>query len=280
MDKKKLKKVIKKYEDYLVFNHGLSRNTVEGYGRSIHIALKRMRRFCPKPSDVKTYILELHRQQYSYHHIVNSSIALEHYARFRGTSLKIGRPRKPKRVIKDVLTESEVSRIIHGTRNIREKAIVCLLAYSGIRNLELCQLKVKDVDLGSNRLTIIAGKNNKDRIINISAECTQVLITYLNQFPRTRDSYLFTTLLNGNQLTTGDVRKMLRVVARRQLGTRRVYPHLMRHSLATNLLSRGASLLMIKEQLGHAFIDSTMVYVSVNTARNRSEYDFFKPAYM
>jgi site-specific recombinase XerD len=55
---------------------------------------------------------------------------------------------------------------------------------------------------------------------------------------------------------------------------------LFRHSLATNLLNRGASLIMIKDQLGHAFIDSTMIYVTSMPFRARSEYDFFKPAYM
>jgi integrase/recombinase XerC len=54
----------------------------------------------------------------------------------------------------------------------------------------------------------------------------------------------------------------------------------MRHSLATNLLNRGASLIAIKEQLGHAFIDSTMIYVTSTAFRNRSEYEYFKPAYM
>jgi integrase/recombinase XerD len=70
------------------------------------------------------------------------------------------------------------------------------------------------------------------------------------------------------------------VLARRAQLEKRVFPHLLRHSLATNLLNRGASLIMIKEQLGHAFIESTMIYVTSMPFRARSEYDFFKPAYM
>ena len=95
-----------------------------------------------------------------------------------------------------------------------------------------------------------------------------------------RTIFLFTTLRTGRQLADTDLRKLVRVLARRAGIGRRVFPHLLRHSLATNLLNRGACLIMIKDQLGHAFIDSTMVYVNSMPFRARSEYDFFKPAYM
>ena len=62
-------------------------------------------------------------------------------------------------MIKDILTESEVSRIIQSARNLREKAIVCLLAYSGMRNREVCNLMVRELDLGSNRVIVLAGKD-------------------------------------------------------------------------------------------------------------------------
>lgn len=280
MDRTKLKNQIKKFEEYLIVDHGLGTSTVAGYSRSLSIALRRMRKFRPGYPEVKRHILWMHKQQYSYNHIVNTSLAIEHYCRFKGIKVKIGRPKKPKRIIKDILTESEISRIIQATQNIREKALICLLCYSGIRNAELCNLKVQDIDLGSNRLKVIAGKNKKDRIVNISAECVGVLIDYLRSHPRSKSEYLFTTCVRGVRLSTGDVRKILRTVASRQLGDRRVYPHLMRHSLATNLLNRGASLITIKEQLGHAFIDSTMIYVTSTAFRNRSEYEYFKPAYM
>lgn len=280
MDSTKLRNLIKKYEEYLVVDHGLGRTTVEGYARSLSIALRRMRKFSPRQADVKQHILWMHTRKYSYSHIVNTSIALEHYGRQKGIAIKIGRPRKPKRVIKDILSEAEVSRMIQSTKNIREKSLICLLAYSGMRNREVCNLKVADLDLGSNRVTVVSGKNKKDRIINISAECTVALIEYLQKYPRNRNDFLFTTIVRRNQLTPGDLRKTVRTVAARQLGKRRVYPHLMRHSLATNLLNRGASLLTIKDQLGHAFIESSMVYVNSTAFRNRSEYDFYKPAYM
>jgi len=141
-------------------------------------------------------------------------------------------------------------------------------------------IRRKDVDLGGNHLTILGGKNKKDRVVNISAECTRVLIEYLSAFRRQPDDFLFATLEKGLQLKSSDLRKKIRTLACRAKIDKRVFPHLFRHSLATNLLNRGASLIMIKDQLGHAFIDSTMIYVNSMPFRTRSEYDYFKPAYM
>jgi integrase/recombinase XerD len=178
------------------------------------------------------------------------------------------------------LSEAEVSRLIQSAADIRHKALVALLAFSGMRNLEICRVKVSQFDPALNAITVTGGKGQKDRLVNISAECSKVLLLYLSAFPRSPDAHLFTTLRHDTQLETGDVRKIVRGVAEAAKINRRVYPHLFRHSLATNLLNRGASLLTIREQLGHAFIESTMIYTHPMAARARAEYDFFKPAYL
>lgn len=280
MDKTKLNKQMKRFEGYLMVDRGLSKVTAGGYCRTVSIALRRMKKFVPRYPNIKEYIGWMYDKQYSYSHVVNTSLGLEHYTRYKGEIVKLARPKKPKRLIKDVLTESEVSRLLLAAKNIRSKALICLLSYSGVRNLELCRLKLEDVDLGANQVTVRDGKNRQDGVINISADCTRVLIDYLRAHPREKDEYLFTTLVKRNQLTTGDVRKTLRVTAGRAKIGRRIFPHLLRHSLATNLLNRGASLMMIQQQLRHRFIESTMIYVVSRPIRNRSEYDFHKPAYM
>ncbi|MBY0315671.1 MAG: tyrosine-type recombinase/integrase [Bdellovibrionales bacterium] len=280
MHKVKLERQLKKFESYLMVDRGLSSVTASGYCRTVSISLRRMKKFVPQYPNIKEHVGWMYEKKYSYSHIVNTSLGLEHYTRFKGSVVKLARPKKPKRLIKDVLSEAEISRIIQSTVTIRQKAILCLLAYSGLRNQELCNLLVSDVDLGGNQVTVRDGKNRQDGVINIAPECTRVLIEYLREFPRENDGFLFTTLVRGNQLKTGDVRKTLRVVTGYANIGRRVYPHLFRHSLATNLLNRGGSLMMIQQQLRHRFIESTMIYVESRPVRNRSEYDFHKPAYM
>jgi len=280
MDKMKLDRQMKRFEDYLMVDRGLSKVTASGYCRTVSISLRRMKKYVPKYLNIKEYIGWMYDKKYSYSHVVNTSLALEHFTSYKGDAVKLVRPRKPKRIIKDVLTESEVSRIIMAARNIRAKAMICLLSFSGVRNNELCNIRVQDVDLGGNQVTVRDGKNRQDGVVNISAECTKILIEYLREFPRGNEDFLFTTLVQNRQLATGDVRKTLRVAAHRAQIGRRVHPHLLRHSLATNLLNRGASLMMIQQQLRHRFIESTMIYVISRPIRNRSEYDFHRPGYL
>ena len=280
MDKTKIKRQMKKFEEYLMVDKGLSDVTAEGYCRTLSIALRRMRKFCPQYENIKEYMLWMYKEKYSYSYIVNSSLALEHYTKFKGIEIKLGRPKKPRYLVKNVLSEAEVSRMINATESIRIKALFCTLVFSGLRNSEVCSLRVSDVDVGQNQLRVNEGKNFKARYVNIAGECSKVLAEYLKEYPRENDAYLFTTLVKGTKLAGGDLRKHVRTLAVRANIGRRVYPHLLRHSLATNLLNRGASLMMIKEQLGHVFYESTLIYAVSMPFRTKSEYDYCKPAYL
>ena len=281
MNPTKVKNTIKKFDEYLLIDRGLHLTTSEGYCRCMSIALRRMRKLNPQYVEIKEMLLWMHKQKYSYSYIRNTILAIEHFTRFKENPIQLGKPKKPKRIIKDTLTEAEISRmIVMSSGNIRQKAIVCILAYAGIRNSEICNLKVEDLDLGNNQLRVMQGKNKKDRVVNISAECSMILMEYLRTYARDKNDFLFTTLRTNQQIHTRDIRKTVKTIAKRCGIEKRVFPHLFRHSLATNLLGRGANLMLIKEQLGHAFIESTMVYAQSNPFRTKSEYDFYMPAYI
>jgi len=271
---------LKRFRTHMIVDRGVGAVCADGYRRCIVAAARRMGGRQITPAAARQQILWMRENGYSYSHVVNTSLAFEHYCAMRGGRLKLGRPRKPRHIVSGVLSEAEISRLIQSATSNRQRAIAALLAYSGVRNAELCHMTVSDVDLGANTIRVRGGKGVKDRIVHISAECTKVVLNYLAEHPREPSAFLFTTLVHDHALATGDVRKILHGLERRARIGRRVYPHLLRHSLATNLLGRGASLMLIKEQLGHAFIDSTMIYVGAAPARLRSEYDFFKPAYI
>lgn len=267
------------FENYLLLNKGHQEVTRKGYSTAIKIVLKRLSDKNPNHSEFKNHILWMHSEKYSFSHITNTSLAIEHYTTYKENPLYIARTKKPQPIIKNCLSEAEVNTIIRNVKNIREKAMIMLLAYSGVRNKEFCNIKVNDLDLGCNTLKIINGKNRKDRVINISSICSNVLREYLDEYKKRDDNFLFTTLKENNQYKTNDLRKLVKVLTRRSKLNKRVYPHLFRHSLATNLLKRGANLMTIKEQLGHSFIETTMIYLTSSPQRIKSEYEYYCPAY-
>src|SRR3990167_866301 len=265
---------------WLIINRGIRETTIEGYRKVIKKFLIDLRTLTPTHEQIGDHIVYLHKKKYSYNHIVNSSIALEWYSQFIENPIKLGRPRKPKKIIQNTLTEAEMAIFLAATKNIRESAILSLLAFSGIRSRELCQFRVCDIDFGNNALRIIDGKMAKDRVICISGECTKKLLQYLQDYPRGQDSYLFTTLADDSQYTGWALRKLVKTVARRTKIAKHIHPHLFRHSLATNMLNRGANITTVQHQLGHAFIESTMIYVSSRFQRIQSEYQIFAPSYL
>jgi integrase/recombinase XerD len=222
----------------------------------------------------------MHRSGASYSHIVNTSIALEAWCAFLGSPIKLGRPRKPRRLVHGTLSEAEITLLIAAARSLRERAMIATLAYAGLRNRELCRLQIGDVDLGGQILHIRATKTMKDRYAHIAAPCVSLLAEYIRERGGHPESNLFVCLRSGDPYSQQSLRKMIRNAARRAGLTKRVYPHLLRHSLATNLLHRGAHLLAIKEQLGHSFVETTMVYVHSSPEHTQMQYRMHAPSYL
>lgn len=237
----------------------------------------------PTEADAIKYLMTFYESKKSYSHIVNTSLAIERFSEYNGNPFRLGRPRKPKRVIKDTLTEQEIARMFVFGRNIREKTLLAVLAYTGIRNLELCRLKVKDINFNDQTVFVSSGKGDKDGIMCISPACLEIIREYLKQYPRGEEQTLFFSIaLNKAQdeLKTEAVRKHIKNLARRAGITKRVYPHLLRHSLAINMLLHGADIYTVQQQLRHSDITTTLVYVYSNAKIMNNRYQIFAPNYI
>lgn len=274
------KQDLREFDNYLLLSKGLQKITRDGHLTSINIILKKIKTKTPSHSEFQEHIIWMHSQEYSHSHITNTSKAIEHFTEFKGNPLRIARTRRPKKLITDCLTEAEVNAMIRTTKDIREKAMISLLAFSGIRNLEFCNLKVGDIDFGGNQIIIRNGKYSKDRRANIGSACTNILIEYIMENKKQKEEFLFTTIHKNNQYKTNDLRKFIRTLAERTRINKRVYPHLFRHALATNLLKRGANIILIQEQLGHSDITTTCHYIQRLPYKIKSEYDHYIPAYV
>lgn len=267
------------FEQFLLVRKGLQAITIHGY-------VGGARRFTsvvgnnPTREQAEQYIAVIYSSDYSYSYKANTALAVEKYMEFIGNPIRFGRRKKPKTIIKNTLTEAEVTKLIFNCKNIREKAIITLLAYSGIRNRELCTLRVRDFDAGRNIVRIIQGKGLKDGISNISPECTRILLEYLKEFPREQEDLLFTTLKHNHPYSPGDLRKLTKVVAERAKLAKRVYPHLLRHSLSVNMILRGAHVVLIQRQLRHTLLETTMHYLNSIVFGEMNEYEKHSPSYL
>jgi len=268
------------FRRYLLVMKGISDITIQGYVGSLKPAFKRIKSTRPTHEEIIDYIAWMYGEEYSYGYLVSTSLALEWWTKFHNYPIKLGRPRKPRTIIKDVLTEAETTRMIASAKNIREKAIITLLAYSGVRNKELCGLRVCDINLGDNMVRVLAGKGKRDRLIHISGDCSRVMLEYLNEYQRTPEDYLFTTLARDKKYTGWALRRLTHLLSTRADIRKRVYPHLLRHSLAVNLLRRGCNLVLIQRQLGHAYISSTEIYIASFPQQVQSQYHLFIPSFL
>lgn len=270
---------LKDFDNFLLLDKALKDNTRNGHLRSISVVLKKLT--SPTNKDFREHILWMYEKKYSHSHIVNTIKAIEYYSEFQGSPVIIKQPKRPKKLIEHYLTEAEINCMIRNTKNLREKAMITFLAFTGVRNQEFCNVLVKDLDFGNNQVFVRQGKFSKDRRVNMGYKCTNVLVEYIMKYKKKQEDYLFTTIKKSNQYRTSDLRKFINVLATKSKIEKRTFPHIFRHSLATNLILRGADILLVKEQLGHTDIQTTMNYIQrLPIQAIKTQYDYHAPAYI
>ena len=268
------------FTNHLYAHHGFAAATVDltvGFIRRANAILG----MDPAEEDVERYIAGMRQAGQSYGQVSNAIRAVERFMEFLGKPSHLKQPRKPKGVNVPVLSEAKISVMLSKTRTLRERAMLAIMAYSGVRNRELCDLRIRNIDMAQQAVWVECGKNEKGRMCCVPGECIELLFAYLQERKGGPDDYLFVTVRNHNQMQTQDIRKFVRVMAKRCGIEGRVWPHLFRHSLATSLLSRGASVYSIQALLGHTFISTTMSYYLHPTNKNiRADYNRCVPSYI
>ena len=164
----------------------------------------------------------------------------------------------------------------------RDKTMLETLYATGMRVSELVSVPVENVDLNMQYL-IVMGKGSKERMLPLGRTALKYLERYLNvvrpQLLHNKpDSCkeLFVTSWGG-PLTRQRVNELLEGYAQSAGITKRVTPHMLRHSFATHLLNNGTDLRVVQELLGHADISTTQIYTHLDMARLREVYDKTHP---
>ncbi len=176
---------------------------------------------------------------------------------------RIHKIRTPK-AVKETYTDEALEIMRDNCENLRDLAIVDMLASTGIRVGELVRLNIADIDF-ENRECVVLGKGNKERPVYFDARTKIHLKNYL--LSRTDDNpALFVSLLYPyNRLEISGVEIRLRKLGR-SLEMSRVHPHKFRRTLATRAIDKGMPVELLQKLLGHSKIETTMEYAMVDQA--------------
>ncbi len=309
--KSQLQRYNQQFLEYLEIERNRSKLTLRNYDHY----LIRFIKFCalqgvtePKDIDqelIRSYRLHLNRivengkplkiitQNY---HLIALRSFLKYLARRDIKTLaaeKIELPKTPSRQVEFLLPE-DVQRLIKATEEeknpvtrARDRALMEFLFSSGLRVSELVSLKKENLNLKKGEFTV-RGKGDKLRLVFISPKATKALEDY---FKLRKDNSRALFIRHDDKetvekqiktlddklpgLTARTVQRLIKKYAMLAGITKKISPHTLRHSFATDLLANGADLRAVQELLGHASISTTQIYTHLTNRRLRDVYDKF-----
>ncbi|EAE6151549.1 tyrosine recombinase XerC [Listeria monocytogenes] len=162
------------------------------------------------------------------------------------------------------------------TLTLRDRVLLEVLYGTGIRVSECAGILLPDLDT-SYQAILIRGKGNKERYVPFGAYAEDAITDYLpervnlmSRYKKSHDALLVNHY--GDPLTTRGIRYCLTKIISKASLTRKIHPHMLRHTFATDLLNNGADMRTVQELLGHASLSSTQIYTHVTKEHLKSTY--------
>ena len=171
--------------------------------------------------------------------------------------------RKKKKTVYKVLTKEELSTFFNCVDDFKFKTIFMLAYGSGLRIGEIANLRVEDIDSKNMRIFIREGKGNKERYTMLSKQSLEMLRIYWSKYRQNKRRGRIFLSESGAAITVGVIREHFRRYRKKAKLSEKVTMHTLRHCYVTNLIENGATLIQVKELMGHSNIRSTMEYVHV-----------------
>ena len=296
---KDLKTLKQEFLEYIEIERGRSIKTVENYDRYLNQFLTYTK--LEKPNEiteefVRNYRLFMNRKKGTFGETMSKKtqnyylIALRAFLKYLAKRGIKSLPPEQIELAKiserslDLISQDELDRLLSAPRgddlkSLRDKAILELLFSTGLRVSELSALHIDNVDLKRDEFSV-RGKGSKVRVVFISDSAKDVLKKYLEK----RDDmseYLFIGLSKNKKievpppLTSRSIERIVKQYAIKAGITKKVTPHVIRHSFATDLLQNGADIRSVQALLGHANIATTQIYTHVTDKRLREIHKNF-----
>jgi site-specific recombinase XerD len=302
-----LEQLKRQYLEYIEIEKGRSLKTVDNYQRYLNYFLTFAKVTDPKDLTeemIREYRLFLNRKSTQNKHNQYETlkkrtqnyylIALRAFLKFLAkrkiqslSADTIELAKVPERQV-DHISIEELSRLLEAPnteknelRKLRDKAILELLFSTGLRVSELCSLS-REFDISKDEFSI-RGKGDKVRVVFISEEARGIVKKYLEK-RKDMDDALFVQIdkkalkdntERGIRLTARSIERIVKHYAIKAGISKKVTPHVIRHSFATDLLSNGADLRSVQALLGHANITTTQIYTHVTDKHLRDVHKKF-----
>ncbi len=281
---------------HLASERGLANNTLLAYRRDLEnledfFIRQRKTLSNAKADDYLNYIRDQRRIGNSTKTIARRIAAIRVFLRFldsQGRDVKrilqqIERP-KPERALPKILGRAQVDQLIaapdaKSPLHARDVAILELLYASGLRASELCDLKLRDVNLQVGCVRVL-GKGRKERIVPLGRAASEAIERYISQcrpkLARQTSERLFISR-SGKPMERVGLWMLVEKYGRSSGILKSVSPHTLRHCFASHLLSGGADLRVVQELLGHSDITTTQIYTHVDQSRLKLTHKKFHP---
>jgi len=300
-----LKQLHQEFLEHIEIEKGRSLKTVENYDRYLRTFFDFVTNEVgqTKASDpkiitddiVRKYRLYLNRKNLKKktqnYHLIALRMFLKYLVRKEITSLppdRIDLAKVPERQL-ELITEEETERLLDSPnvkdgnlQGLRDKAILELLFSTGLRVSELCSLNCDHIREAKSGEFSVRGKGDKIRVVFLSDSATQAIKNYLDKRGDMNEA-LFTRIPKSgkvsnkteSRLTSRSIERIIKHYAIKSGISKKVTPHTLRHSFATDLLSNGADLRSVQSMLGHANITTTQIYTHITDKHLRDIHKAF-----
>ncbi len=283
------KDIIKEYSDHIKNKKHFSFNTVNAYLKDIidlaSYANDQKAVSCLVCIDfqiIRSYIFHLKQKKYSDRTIARKISSLRIFFRFllqegfiTKNPAEYIQTAKAKNRLPEFLFYEEVLELFDSLKidtpiGIRNKTIFELLYGTGVRVAELSNLDIEDINLDDDTIKIL-GKGSKERILPLSNPVKNALRSYFKirglvprkkYFKSISKKAMFLNCF-GERLSTRGIRMIISNSIQKTSLSKKMSPHVLRHTFATHLLNGGADLRSVQELLGHESLSTTQIYTHI-----------------
>ncbi len=291
-----------KYLEYLEIEKNKSQKTLENYGRYLERFLgfakidnisqlneeliRKYRLYLNRLEDTKGNPLKKITQNY---HIIAIRNFLKYLAKVGVKTVPAERVELGKQEDREVtfLQAHELGRLFDAPKGggldvLRDRAILTTLFSTGMRVSELCSLDRDEIDLKGGELSV-RGKGSKIRVVFLSDDTRANIKDYLSKRPDVDEALFIRIPKNATFSKDSDLRLTPRSVQRiikkysikAGIVGKKISPHTLRHSFATDLLRNGADIRSVQAMLGHSSVTTTQIYTHVTDKQLREVHEKF-----